>query len=173
MGHLAALTLIAAVAVAWPRPVRGDTTVSSGDAAAAAGRCRERLARARAELLETDFRPAADTPRALQVLASDDGAGLELSVYTAAAADGLHEQFVLTVEPVAARVAAPWRRRQRSICCDDQAEAEDHVVEVVWTRQQRKSRATLSTVTGRYPGRRRWVALFTAIAKRAADDCLR
>jgi hypothetical protein len=134
--------------------------------------CRDELVQARKTLLDRNFDPARDTPAALQVR-ERPGGGVELSVYVQSSADGLHEAFVLAIEPDAKSGRTTWKRRTRSICCDDFAEREDHVVEVVDQRRAHGLRATVTTVTGRYPERPRWTKLFRSIAKQAADGCLR
>ena len=139
--------------------------------------CLHRLAAAKKELIDRDFKPTADrdTARWLDVYEHDGDAGMILMM---GGADGPHVGYRMDVgkQPRSGTRAIAWRLRTHELCCDDNHEASDHIINFQWTTT--KAGYTAEVAVDRFraalkdPDDSRYAKLFIEVARHAADDCI-
>lgn len=142
-----------------------------------AARCLQRVEDARQELLRRGFHPTTDGDTARWLQVAWEGDVLSMSLVMRAAADGAQTGFFLALAPAKRSGATVWRLGKRALCCDDNHERSDNIVEHRWSRRGAGEEAEVSVHTIalalRDPEHRKVLDLFVEVGRRAADDCLR
>ena len=138
--------------------------------------CVRRFEAAKHELIARGFHPTSDRDTEKWLVVGGDASeafmGLEMG-----GADGPHIGYRATVDRSdVARKASDWHLRKRALCCDDNHEADDHIVRFTWEKKTKRG-FTAQIVLDRFGDHlketQREADLFIATMRRAAEDCLR
>ena len=148
-------------------------------ARAAAGEprsCVRRFEAAKLELIANGFEPTSDHDTAKWLVVDGDATVASMSLEMGTA-DGPHVVFSVTVETSNVKTkAADWHGSKRALCCDDNHEADDHIIQFRWVKMTNRG-VTAEIVLDRMGDYLKETQpdanLFIAAARRAADDCMR
>jgi len=144
-------------------------------AAAEPRSCVRRFEAAKRELIASGFHPTSDHDTAKWLVIDGDATeasmGLEMG-----GADGPHVGYRATVaKSNAVAKVSDWHARKRALCCDDNHEADDHILRFTW--EKKTNRFTAQIVLDRFGDHLKETQdeanLFIAAARRAAEDCMR
>jgi hypothetical protein len=138
--------------------------------------CVKRLEAAKLELIANGFAPTTDGDTAKWLTVDGDETEADMSIVMGYA-DGPHTSFYVSVEKATKPVkAADWHGSKRALCCDDNHETEDHIVEFTWQKTTKRG-VTATIVLDRFGDDLKTTQpeadVFITAARRAAEDCLR
>ena len=145
-------------------------------AAAETRSCVRRFEAAKRELIARGFHPTSDHDTAKWLVvdgkATEASMGLEMG-----GADGPHVGYWVTVEKANTLTkVADWHVRKRALCCDDNHEADDHIIRFTWEKQTNSgfiAQIVLDRFGDYLTETQDEANLFIAVARRAAEDCMR
>jgi hypothetical protein len=145
-------------------------------AAAEPRSCVRRFEAAKRELIASGFHPTSDGDTAKWLIVDGDATeasmGLEMG-----GADGPHVGYWVTVDKSSTVTkAADWHLRKRRLCCDDNHEADDHIIRFTWEKKTNRgfiAQIVLDRFGDHLNETQDEANLFIAAARRAAEDCMR
>jgi hypothetical protein len=156
-------------------PVLIGLLVLARSAAAEPRSCVRRFEAAKRDLIAHGFHPTSDHDTAKWLVVDGDATeasmGLEMG-----GADGPHIGYWVTVAKAnKVTKAADWHVRKRALCCDDNHEADDHIIQ--FTSEKTKRGFIAQIVLDRFGDHLKETQdeanLFIAAARKAAEDCMR
>ena len=138
--------------------------------------CVRRFEAAKLELIANGFQPASDYDSATWLVVDGDETEASMGVEIGHA-DGAHIGFWVTVaKSKTATKAADWHLRQHAVCCDDNHEASDHIIQFTWEKTTKRgfsAHIVLDRMGDYLKVTQDDADLFIAAARRAAEDCMR
>lgn len=137
--------------------------------------CVRRFEAAKRELIANGFHPTSDQDTAKWLVVDGDATeasmGLEMGH-----ADGPHVGYWVTVtKSNKVTKVADWHLRKRALCCDDNHEADDHIIQFTWERTNRAfvAQIVLDRMGDHLKETQDDANLFISVVRRAAEDCMR